>query len=122
MREIRIHLKDQISARCERVTKPGDVGITKTCLRSPVQDGYPARVVMSKSISDPASSIGGCIVNNVDPDLRNESQKRRDHWLDILCLVIGRKDYANIPRVDVGPRSSRFRRIGLRRVYRHFEF
>ena len=87
-----------------------------------MQDGHPAQAVLREAVCDHAGAVRGCIVNNMDADPWHESQKRRDHRLDILSRVVGRKDNADIPWITLRPRMSRSSRSTLRGIGRHFEF
>lgn len=94
MREIGVHLDDQVCVGAKRNLESLQVGRTQTLLPGAVQDLDP-RVLRRDPVRDPAGSIGRIIIHDQDPVVIVSQLRTQgfDHPIDVPGLVVGRQDH-----------------------------
>ena len=88
VREVTVHLEDQLGALCERVTKAGEVGGPEPLLLLAVQD-VDVPELCRQAIGELAGSVRRGVVDHEDSVLGPEHvPERPEHLLDVLPLVV----------------------------------
>ena len=88
MREVAVHLEDQIGTVGEGAAEDGDVRRAEPLLRPAVQDGDEGEV-LREPVGDLAGAVGRVVVDDEDVDA--ERLEGAQHRLDVGALVIGRE-------------------------------
>ena len=90
MREVAVHLEDELGSVVKRPPEPGDVRRTEAFLDRAMEDGY-VRKLGGESIGDLAGPVGRSIVDDEHtPAVWEHLAESAHHRLDVLSLVVGR--------------------------------
>ena len=91
MREVGVHLEDEVVAVLERPLEPGDVRPSQAILRHPVQHVHP-RLVRRELVGQLPGAVGRVVVHHQDLEARVLQQDRGDDLREVLALVVGGDD------------------------------
>ena len=86
VREVAVHLEDQLGAVLERAAEAGEVRGAEALLARAVQDGH-AVELGGERVRDVSGAVGRVVVDH--EHAHAEAVQRANHALDVLALVVG---------------------------------
>ena len=118
MREVSVHLEDEVVLSLERPAETGYVGGPQSqLLRS--MDYVDLGVVRRDRVDDRTGPVGRPIVDDQNLDARILSEHRGDQPRDVEALVVRRNDYQSSIRQGVSDRArGRRRALAIRPRWR----
>ena len=93
MREIGVHLEDEVVPVLQRPLESGNIGCAKTLLPRALDYKQPFRELSHQCFDDGCGPVRGSVVNDQDVILSFQAENFADDSLDVLLLVICRDDY-----------------------------
>ncbi len=95
MREIGVHLEDQLRAAVQGQLESGQVGLPEALLAGAVQDLH-VRVVLRQPVGELSGPVGRGVVHHQDRVVGRRAGQRGPHGaherLEVVSLVVGRQD------------------------------
>ena len=95
MREVGVHLEEEVGALLHRLTEAGDVGLAQAFLGGAVQDGD-VRVLFGEAVGEPAGAVGRVVVDDQRVELNavavGDLANAVEGVRQVLALVVGGND------------------------------
>lgn len=105
VREVTVHLDDEVGAGCERLPEPRQVRRAEALLARAVQH-VEERAAGSQLVGELAGPVGGVVVDDEDSALDASPRERlvngHDEWLEVLALVVGGEADHEHPHIIAG--------------------